>query len=67
MYKNHLEIRVNDATSSPYAMVGAIIAAALDRKLLTIGAAPNKFPLASSPSPDERNKKFLFCHDSTDN
>lgn len=43
MHKNHWEIRINDATSNPYAMAAAIIGAALDRKPLTIAAAPSKF------------------------
>lgn len=42
MYKNHWEIRINDVTSNPYAMVAGIISAALDRKPLTIKAAPSK-------------------------
>ncbi|KAF5252394.1 hypothetical protein FANTH_2694 [Fusarium anthophilum] len=54
--KNHWEIRVNDATSNTYAMVAAIIGAALDLKPLTIGNAAN-FTLMYSD--EEREKMGL--------
>lgn len=40
--KNHWEVRVNDATSNPYAMVAGIIGALLDPKPLTIEGASSK-------------------------
>ncbi|KAF5638044.1 fluG-like protein [Fusarium sp. NRRL 52700] len=54
--KNHWEIRVSDATSNTYAMVAAIIGAALDSKPLTIGNAA-KFTLMYSD--EEREKMGL--------
>lgn len=63
MHRNHWEIRVNDGTSNPYAMVGAIIGAALDRKPLTISAAPSKFVFQSCPSLTqlENSKSYFFA------
>lgn len=43
IHRNHWEIRFHDSTSNPYAMVAGIIAAALDRKPLTIGNATSTF------------------------
>ncbi|KAH7466598.1 hypothetical protein FOMA001_g16340 [Fusarium oxysporum f. sp. matthiolae] len=54
--KNHWEIRVNDATSNSYAMVAAIIGAALDSKPLTIANAA-EFTLMYSD--EEREKMGL--------
>lgn len=46
--KNHWEIRTHDATANPYAMVAGLIAAALDRKPLTIkGASSESFKILS--------------------
>ncbi|KAF4953552.1 hypothetical protein FGADI_5888 [Fusarium gaditjirri] len=54
--KNHWEIRINDATSNSYAMVAAIIGAALDPKPLTIENAA-EFTLRYSD--EEREKMGL--------
>ncbi|KAF4972237.1 hypothetical protein FSARC_1134 [Fusarium sarcochroum] len=51
--RNHWEIRVNDATSNPYAMVAGIIGGALDPKPLKIENA-SQFTLMYSE--DDRNK-----------
>ncbi|KAM0550344.1 hypothetical protein ACHAPJ_009015 [Fusarium lateritium] len=51
--RNHWEIRVNDATSNPYAMVAGIIGGALDRKILKTESA-SQFTLMYTE--DDRNK-----------
>ncbi|KAK2612396.1 hypothetical protein QQS21_001660 [Conoideocrella luteorostrata] len=54
IFKNHWEIRAIDGTSNPYAVVSAVIAAALDRKPLTIGNI-TKF----NPSISDEERKDL--------
>ncbi|CAG7557518.1 unnamed protein product [Fusarium equiseti] len=55
--KNHWEIRINDATSNPYAMVAGIMGALLDPKPLQSEAA-TKFTLFYSD--EEREKMGLM-------